>query len=144
MMEEAIGELHGKALKIYVLLASVGRPMSVREIQRRLDLSSPSLVHYYLKKLEHLGLLGRDPKGHYYVKKFVKIGVLRDFLILRHKLVPKYLFYSVFFLVLFIFCALAFWRTTDSGLFFLALTSLAVASASWALEAVKAWRSLPG
>ena len=142
LMEEA--ELHDKALRIYALLAAAGRPMSVREIQRQLGLSSPSLAHYHLRKLERLGLLAKDERGQYYVRRLVKIGVLEAFFALGRRLVPKCLFYAVFFSVLLVFCALAFWNTTEPGLLFLALVSLALAALSWAHEAWRVWRRLPG
>jgi len=143
VMEEAPEVLSGKALRIYVLLVSDGRPLGVREIQRRLGLSSPSLVHYHLKKLEEAGLVARDAEGRYYARRLVKVGVLKNFLMLGSRLVPKCLFYSVFFLTLLVFCALTFWNTSEPGLLFLALASLAIAALSWALEAYRLWQSLP-
>jgi len=142
-MEEALEVLSGKALRIYVLLVSEGRPLGIREIRRRLGLSSPPLVHYHLKKLGKAVLVARDAHGRYSARRLVKVGVLKGFLMLGGRLVPKYLFYSVFFLALMVFCALAFWNTGEPGLLFLALASLAIAALSWALEAYRLWQSLP-
>lgn len=142
-MGEAHDAISGKALRIYVLLVSEGRPMSVREIQKRLGLSSPSLVHYHLKKLVKAELVAKDEGGHYYAKKLIKVGVLRGFLMLGRRLVPKYVFYAAFFFTLAAFCALAFWSTSDVGLLFLSLSSLIIAGLSWSLEAYRTWKSLP-
>ena len=137
-------ELEGKALQIYILLVVEGKPLSVRDIQAKLSLSSPSVAHYHLKKLVKMGLLAKDRKGHYYVRKLIKKGVLKDFLFVGRYVIPKYVFYSAFFLSLLIFCALAFVGTSDRGLLFLTLTSLAIASFSWLYEAFRVIREIPG
>ena len=142
MSEEA--GLEGKALQIYILLVAEGKPLSVRDIQARLSLSSPSVVHYHLKKLVKMGLLAKDKSGHYYVRKLVKVGVLRHFLFIGRYAIPRYVFYSAFFLSLFIFCAIAFVGTSDPGLYFLTLTSLVIASLSWLHEAFRVIRGIPG
>jgi len=142
-MSEELG-LEGKALQIYILLVVEGRPMSVRDIQARLSLSSPSVAHYHLKKLVKMGLLAKDKKGHYYVRRLVKVGVLRDFLFIGRYVIPRYVFYSAFFLSLLVFCAIAFIGKGDPGLFFLTLASLAIASFSWLHEAFRAVKSIPG
>lgn len=142
MSEEA--ELESKTLQIYVLLVAEGKPMSMREIQTRLSLSSPSVVHYHLKKLVEMGLLAKDGDGHYHVRKLVKVGLLRHFLFVGRRAIPKYIFYSVFFLSLLVSCAIAFARTNEPGLLFLTLTSLVIASLSWLYEALRLLRGVPG
>ena len=137
-------ELEGKALQIYVLLVAEGRPLSVREIQTKLSLSSPSVAHYHLRKLVRMGLLAKNKDGHYYVRRLVKVGVLRDFLFVGRYAIPRYVFYSAFFLSLFVFCAIAFIGTSDPGLFFLTLSSLAIAAFSWLHEAFRVIRGIPG
>jgi len=136
-------ELGEKARQIYILLVAEGRPMSVRDIQARLSLSSPSVAHYHLKKLVKMGLLAKDKNGHYYVRRLVKIGVLRNFLFIGRYAIPKYIFYSVFFLSLLISCAIVFSGTSDLGLFFLTLASLAIAFFSWLHEALRLIRRIP-
>ncbi|MFW6110979.1 MAG: hypothetical protein ACOC6H_02970, partial [Thermoproteota archaeon] len=50
-------QLRGKAWKVYWLLLKKGCPMSVREVQRTLHFSSPSVAHHHLDRLRDLGLV---------------------------------------------------------------------------------------
>lgn len=96
-------ELHRKAWKVYLLLLKSGRPMSVREVQKALHFSSPSLAEHHLERLRDLGLVQKqDVGGHYFLVNEVKIGVLRHFVKLGRLLFPKYFFYAVFSTTLYV------------------------------------------
>ncbi|MEM2806759.1 MAG: helix-turn-helix domain-containing protein [Candidatus Bathyarchaeia archaeon] len=89
--------LRGKAWKVYWLLLKNGRPMSVREVQKALHFSSPSVAQHHLEQLREMGLVQKQEVGsHYYLVGEVKIGVLRHFVKLGRLLFPRYLFYAVF------------------------------------------------
>jgi len=89
--------LRGKDWKVYWLLLKSGRPMSVREVQRALHFSSPSVAQHHLEQLHELGLVQKhDIGGHYSLVSEVKIGVLRHFVKLGRILFPRYFFYAVF------------------------------------------------
>ncbi|MEM3770114.1 MAG: ArsR family transcriptional regulator [Candidatus Bathyarchaeia archaeon] len=89
--------LRGKAWKVYWLLLKNGRPMSVREVQRALHFSSPSVAQHHLEQLREVGLVKKQEAGsHYYLAGEIKIGVLRHFVKLGKLLFPRYLFYAVF------------------------------------------------
>ncbi|MCD6515121.1 MAG: ArsR family transcriptional regulator [Candidatus Odinarchaeota archaeon] len=97
MQSEEIDKiLRGKALKIYLLLLRSGNPMGVREIQRRLNFSTPSLVVYHLNKLVDLGIVLKTENDLYYATELVKSTYLRDFIKIRGFIFPRFLFYSVF------------------------------------------------
>ena len=68
--------------------------MGVREIQRKLGFSSPSVSSYHLKKLQDLGLV-ENIFGDYQITKEVKVGVLRQFVTLGGIMLPRFLFYAV-------------------------------------------------
>ncbi|TRO54264.1 hypothetical protein E2P71_04560 [Candidatus Bathyarchaeota archaeon] len=68
--------------------------MGVREIQRELGFSSPSVSSYHLTKLQDLGLI-ENVYGDYKLVKEVKVGVLRQFVTLGGVMLPRYLFYAV-------------------------------------------------
>ncbi len=87
--------LEGTTLRVYKELVLAGRPMGVRELQRKLGLSSPSLALYHLSKLERMGLVERLEGGKYSVRKVVKVGVLKHFIVLRRLAVPRMVFHSV-------------------------------------------------
>lgn len=83
--------LKGLTLKVYKYVLKNGKPTSIREVQRSLELSTPTLALYHLGKLERAGLLRKEPKGYVinrvYLKNFVKI---------RRLLIPRYFFYFIF------------------------------------------------
>lgn len=91
-------ELKGKTLLVYWhLLKSPGSRVGVREVQRKLAFSSPSVAVYHLDKLMSLGLIEKTMTGEYVLISQVKTGLLRFFTRLGRFLVPRYLFYSVWF-----------------------------------------------
>jgi DNA-binding transcriptional ArsR family regulator len=90
-------KLSDTALKIYVYLLESGEPRTVREIADALGIPHSS-VHYHLKKLIDMGVIGRDPKG-YIVKEKISI---EGYIIIRNKLIPRLLLYSLFFLGVFL------------------------------------------
>lgn len=90
-------ELRGKAWKVYWLLLKQGCPMSVREVQKALHFSSPSVAQHHLERLCELGLVHKEEIGsNYLLASKVKIGVLRHFVKLGRLLFPRHFFYAVF------------------------------------------------
>lgn len=88
--------LRGKTLKVYIyLLERPGSKVGVRQVQRALRFSSPSLAAYHLDKLVSLGLAGKTPTGEYFLTQEVKVGVLRFFVRLGRYMVPRFMFYAV-------------------------------------------------
>ena len=94
--EEIIeSELKGKTLLVYMhILKNPGNPFGVREIQRELGFSSPSVSSYHLNKLQELGLI-ENVYGDYRLVKDIKVGVLRQFITFGGLMLPRYLFYAV-------------------------------------------------
>jgi predicted DNA-binding transcriptional regulator len=87
MTDEALEDvLTGTTLKIYRLMLKKGN-LGIREAQKILHLSSPSVAAYHLSKLERAGILKQE-KGQYVVAKVV----LRNLIIFRRMLIPKYFF----------------------------------------------------
>ncbi|AWR99676.1 winged helix-turn-helix domain-containing protein [Metallosphaera hakonensis] len=85
--------LTGTRRKIYYYLVKQRSPVPLRKIQRELDLSSPSLALYHLKKLEENGLVKETDEG-YIVTKLV----LGDFVKLMNVLIPRSAFLASFLL----------------------------------------------
>ena len=98
--------LQGKTLLIYWTLLKSPNPLGIRELQRQLDLSSPSLVSYHIKKLEEQQLIGKNQIGAYFVVRKANITELRDLIIFRILdktwTIPRMFFYSLTFSILFI------------------------------------------
>jgi predicted DNA-binding transcriptional regulator len=90
--------LKGKTLLVYwYLLQQSTHTVGVREVQRALSFSSPSIAVHHLQKLQDLGLVEKKGTGEYVLEGEVKVGILRFFTRLGRFLVPRYLFYSVLF-----------------------------------------------
>ncbi len=88
-------ELKGKTLLVYMhILKSKKSSVGVREIQRTLGFSSPSVSSYHLNKLKDLGLV-ESIRGEYILVREVRVGVLKQFVSVGGVMLPRYLFYAV-------------------------------------------------
>ncbi len=58
-------ELRGRSLEVFLYVVKAGKPVGVRDVQRGLGFSSPSIAHHHLEKLHSLGVLQKDDKGSY-------------------------------------------------------------------------------
>jgi DNA-binding transcriptional ArsR family regulator len=92
-MDSRSEDLGSTALRIYVYLLESREPRGVRDVARALNMPVSS-VHYHLKRLEELGVVARTPGG-YVVAKAIP---LEGYILLRKRLVPRLLVYSMFFL----------------------------------------------
>ena len=135
--------LRGKAWKVYWLLLKSGYPMSVREVQRALRFSSPSVANHHLEQLRELGLVEKqDIGGHYSLVSQVKIGVLRHFVKLGKLLFPRYFFYAVFSTTLLVTYLLFLMQgLTRENLFILSFGT--IVSAIFWYEAARVWSLRP-
>jgi hypothetical protein len=135
-------ELKGKTLLVYMHILKAGHEVvGVREVQRTLGFSSPSVAAYHLQKLQDLGLV-ENAYGDYRLIKEVKVGVLRSFVSLGGVMLPRYLFYAVLvtsmlvtFLVMFPFSPTREYMTT--------LVMGLVPTALFWFETIKIWREKP-
>ena len=135
--------LRGKAWKVYWLLLKNGRPMSVREVQRALRFSSPSVANHHLEQLRELGLVEKQNiGGHYFLVSQVKIGVLRHFIKLGKLLFPRYFFYAVFSTTFFITYLLLLMQGFTRENLFILLFGVIVSTIFW-YEAIRIWSQRP-
>ena len=83
--------LRGTTLEVYRFLLKSNKPVGTRELQRALNLSSPSVATYHLSKLEDAGLLKREGGGFTVAKYLLENSVK-----VNRFLIPRYFFYAVF------------------------------------------------
>lgn len=135
--------LRGKDWKVYWLLLKNSRPMSIREVQRELHFSSPSVAQHHLEQLRELGLVKKqDVGGSYSLVSEVKIGVLRHFVKLGRLLFPRYFFYAVFCTTFYaIFLLVLMQGFTRENLFILLFGGV-VTAVFW-YEAIRIWSLRP-
>jgi hypothetical protein len=88
-------ELAGNTLIVYAYVVGENRPVGTRDVMRGANLSSPSVAHRHLLKLETLGLIEKNQFGDYVLKE--KTGVSGHVWVGRN-LVPRLMFYSFFFI----------------------------------------------
>ncbi len=82
-------ELRGKTLQVYLYLLRNGRAMGVREIQKELGFSSPSVAFHHLDKLINLGIVERDQFERYVLAKKVDSGILHSFVNVAGLTLPR-------------------------------------------------------
>jgi hypothetical protein len=90
-------QLKGKTLQVYMYMVKKKEPTGVREIQRDLGFSSPSVANYHLDKLVELTLVKQDEFGRYFVVQKVQVGVLQAFVNIGGLTVPRLSFFAAFF-----------------------------------------------
>jgi len=135
--------LRGKAWKVYWLLLKSGRAMGVREVQKALHFSSPSVAQHHLEQLREIGLVQKqDIGGHYSLVGEVKIGVLRHFVKLGKLLFPRYFFYAVFSTVFYVAYLVTFIHSFTRENLFITLFGGIVSAIFWH-EALRVWRMKP-
>ncbi len=98
----------GTAWDIYLYILTSDKPTGIREIWRSLHLSSPSLVQYHINRLQEMKLIEQTTDGRYQANEIERIGALRNFVMLRGRLVPRLVFYGALLLGVFI-TYLLFW-----------------------------------
>lgn len=134
----AESHLKGNTLRTYLYVVKHKRS-GVREIQRELHFSSSSLAQYHLTKLVDLGLL-KENTGEYILANEIKVDMLNDFLRFGTLMVPRFVFYAVFFSILSgFFGFVEFFRNPMNGMNALFVALLIGASAIFWYEAIRAW-----
>ncbi len=134
-------EVKGNTLRVYLFLLRHG-PSELREVQRGLDMSTPSLASYHLDKLLAIGYASQNEYGQYVASKDVSSEIIDGFTRIGVILVPQLLFIAVLFTTLVCYFAL---MAVHSAAYvpFLIASSLALVAAVW-YETFRVWRSLSG
>jgi hypothetical protein len=88
-------ELEGNTLNVYAFIVRADSPVGTREVTRGAELSSTSVAHRHLQKLETLGLIEKDSYGNYTLKEKTPI---EGHVWVGKNLVPRLMFYSLFFI----------------------------------------------
>ena len=119
--------LKGRTMSVYALLLSSGE-MGVREVQRALSFSSPSLALHHLTKLSELDLVTKDIDGVYSVTRTVRVGSLSLFIKFGTRLLPRFLFLGTLFSAMLVIYLLAFvsWPLTGGDIMFISMSLIAI------------------
>ena len=133
-------KLQGRTLSVYLYLQKKRQPSGIRELQRDLGLSSPSVAEYQIEKLVEMQLASRDDYGRVYVTKNVRVKALQSYVNIGHFTVPRLAFYASIFTAI---APLYVLFSVDSMSLY-GVTVPTVAAGIFWYEAVKMWKlSLP-
>jgi len=105
--------LKGTTLRVYRFLFRLGQPASIRDVQRGLGLSSPSVAEYHLKKLVQSGLVREGDDG-YVVDRMVWQNMIR----MRRTIIPFQAVYSLFFAAALVVMVVVFRNQVTQGYLF--------------------------
>lgn len=129
-------ELKGKTLQVYVYMLKKKEPVGVREIQRDLNFSSPSVANYHIEKLVSLNVVSQDEYGRYFLAQKAQISVLESFVNVGGRTIPRMSFFAAFFTTLLVaYVVLNIHSLSIHAIGF----AIAGAAAFW-FETVRVWR----
>jgi DNA-binding Lrp family transcriptional regulator len=131
-MSEKRDVLRGLALKIYRFILKNDKPVGIREVQRALNLSSPTLALYHMNKLEEAGLIKKEANG-YVADRIILENVIR----LRRILIPRNFFYTIFLMTSLVMLAVFLRPPTISREYIFSLAVISIAAATSVYETIK-------
>jgi hypothetical protein len=134
-----VNDLTGKTMQVYMHILSKGEAVGIREVQRSLGFSSPSVAFHHIEKLLAMGVIEKDNYGRYSLSKQVDVGVLQAFTRIGRFTLPRLGFYAAFFSTLTVAYSAQF--LYSSNIYALAF-GLASTIAFW-YEAIRVWRKRP-
>lgn len=132
-------EIKGNTLKVYLYLLRNG-PSELRDIQRGIGLSSPSLVSYHLGKLIDGGFAGKDQFGKYFAVKETSDKVLEGYSKMGSAIVPQMFFFALLFTILTAFFSFMALSNTGFTVYLIGIC-IAMILVFW-YETVRLWRKL--
>ena len=125
--------LKGTTWKVYKYILERG-PTGIREIQKALGLSTPSLALYHVNKLEQEGIIKKDEQG--YTANQI---LLRNRVKIRRLLIPRFSFYSLFMITAIVIQSLVFRPRTISKEYVFYLAVMFTMTAFCIYETVRAF-----
>ena len=126
-------------MTVYLHLLRHGKPVGVREIQKELGFSSPSVAFHHLDKLVELGVVEKDNYDRYVLARKVDTGILHSFVSIAGLTLPRLGFYAAFFTTI----AVAYLLADSGSLDLYAIVGTAGGALVFWYEAWRVWRRKP-
>ncbi|MGA2766981.1 MAG: winged helix-turn-helix transcriptional regulator [Candidatus Bathyarchaeia archaeon] len=133
-MSEQKDVLRGLTLKVYRFILKNDKPVGIREVQRALNLSSPTLALYHINKLEEAGLIKKELNG--YVADRI---ILENLIRLRRILIPRNFFYMIFLVTSLVMLAVFLRPPTLTREYIFSLAVISIAAATSVYETIRAF-----
>jgi len=133
--------LRGNTLRVYLYLLKVPRGSAgIREVQRALHFSSPTLAQYHLEKLKELGLAKKESTEYVAIGE-ANVSVMKPFIKFGAVFVPRFVLYAVLFTILFFIFLSQLGEVSFYSVYGLVVTLIA-AAILW-YESARAMRERP-
>ncbi len=137
--KKRLPEIRGNTLRVYVYLLRSGSS-ELRDVQRALGFSTPSLASYHLGRLMESGYATQDEHGRYLVVQGATNAILDGYTKLGGVVVPQLLFFAILFSIVigfFAYMSLAYAAYVP----LLVAASATMILAFW-YETARVWRRL--
>jgi hypothetical protein len=132
-------EIKGNTLRVYLHLVKNGHS-ELRDVQRAVGLSTPSLASYHLGRLVSSGYAKQDELGRYVATNESSTEILEGYSRVGPAIVPQLFFFTVLFTVLTAFFSYEVLYSSSYTVYLVAV-SVAMAGALW-YETLRLWRKL--
>jgi hypothetical protein len=134
--------IKGNTVRVYLFVLRNG-PCELRDVQRALKLSTPSLAFYHLSKLVDVGNVKRTEDGRYVVAKDISADLIDGYVKFGKQIVPRLFILTLIFTAILAYYAYLVWRLPldwDDVVTLLYSLSIVVL---W-YETVRVWRRVSG
>ena len=138
--DEIVKNLTGRTLMIYFVLLNK-KSIGVRDLQRHLDLSSPSVAKYHLEKLVNLNLV-ENRNGIYHLDRKADLPLLTSWVLIGKYLLPRVIFAAIFFTFLFIGYLIFIYSYWNKDSIFVILLGVAIMIYVW-LDVILQFKNKP-
>lgn len=128
-------------MRVYLYLLRHG-PSELRDVQRGVGLSTPSLASYHLGRLVDAGYAVQDDEGRYVGRAQASGEILDGYSKVGATVVPQLFFFAVLFTILTIFFSYESLVRVHFTVFLVA-TAVAMVGALW-YQTARLWRRLEG
>jgi hypothetical protein len=127
--DKVVKNLNGTTLMVYFVLLNK-KQIGVRELQRHLDLSSPSVAKYHLEKLDNLHLV-QNRNGIYHLYRKADLPILTSWILIGKQLFPRSIFAAVFFTFVFIGYLIFVYSNWNKDSIFVIIFGLSIMIYAW-------------
>ena len=134
--------IRGNTVRVYLFVLRNG-PCELRDVQRALKLSTPSLAFYHLSRLVQAGNVKRTEDGRYIAVTDISADLLDGYVKFGRRIFPQLFFLTLIFTAILAYYGYLIWRVPldlDDAVTLVYSLSVIVL---W-YETIRVWRRLSG
>jgi hypothetical protein len=134
--------IKGNTVRVYLFVLKNG-PCELREVQRGLKLSTPSLASYHLSRLVQSGVVGRTEDGKYVSVRDISADLIDGYVKFGRRIIPQLFLLTLAFTAILGYYVYVVWRfPLDRDDYVTIVYSLSII-VLW-YETIKVWRRMSG